>query len=141
MEATRALRVGSMALMVAFALGLSHMTAPEAAATDCVTYYCATLTVAVTGDGYTRVVDDQGEIDCYYSGSGPATGACHIQYYWIGQLSSTLTVTITSTAQPNSWVCTYYGTYICSGIGGSRTFSVTRSPRPIWLTPSRPRSR
>ena len=119
---------GLLAVLVA-ASGLvtTHLTARPASATDCVTYYCATLTVAVTGDGSTHVVDDQGEIDCYYNGNGSYFGACHVQYYWIGELSPTLPVTITSQAQPNSWVCTYYGTYVCSGVGGSRTFSVTLS--------------
>jgi Divergent InlB B-repeat domain len=103
------------------AAGNAHFAARQAAAgfpDYCTsTYYCATLTISWSGDGDAHMVDDQGGIDCYYNGSNPASGTCTYLYYWIGESSPTLTVTLAVTANANSYVCTSG----CSAAGGTKS--------------------
>ncbi|MEA2674050.1 MAG: hypothetical protein QOI92_1242, partial [Chloroflexota bacterium] len=110
-------RLGAATLLVLAAIGLWHAAAPPVAATDCVTYYCATLTVSGSGPGSARIYDDQGEIDCYYNGSS-SSGTCSVQYYWIGQDSPSLKVTITVLPSPNSYTCNFVQ---CGQAGASST--------------------
>jgi uncharacterized repeat protein (TIGR02543 family) len=109
------------ALFLAGCLGAIQPSPRPVAATDCVTYYCATMTVAFTGNGYVHAVDDQGGIDCYWN-AGSISGVCTYQYYWIGQSSPTLPITITVTATANSYACWIGG---CSEPGGSVTANAT----------------
>jgi len=110
-------RLIAAALLALGGMGLQAPARPVAA-TDCVTYYCATMTVSFIGNGYARAVDNQGDIDCYDNG-GSTSGTCSVQYYWIGESSPKLTVTLTVYANANSYVCNPQAS--CTQAGGTAT--------------------
>jgi uncharacterized repeat protein (TIGR02543 family) len=119
------LRLAVMTILAAASLGIGHGTARPAAATDCVTYACANFSVHMSGNGFAHVVDDQGEIDCYYNGGGTPIGTCSVQYYWIEQMypNGELPVWVTATPRDDSFVCDLKIDQ-CSGVGSSRSAGV-----------------
>jgi hypothetical protein len=103
-------RALAVATLLAAAVSVAPSTARPGAAVDCVTYYCATLTVSLGGQGAAYISDDQGEMSCSYN-AGSTSGTCTVQYYWIGQTSETLSVTVTVTPSATSYFCIYQTCY------------------------------
>lgn len=109
-------RILAAALAVSMSLGVSLASAPKAVAVDCSYYWCAMISMSLSGSGSAHVTDSEGVIDCYYA-AGVYTGACKLRLgYWISDPSP---VTFTISASPDSYACD--ANNICAGPGASKT--------------------